>query len=68
MKKPKKRDITYTRACESDDDRTIYAILREEFTAEDLQKYTEIETLIPADEVLEKLDKSIRQKHKRKKA
>jgi hypothetical protein len=52
MNKPNKRDLTRTRAKESDDDRTIYAILREEFTAADLQKYTEIETMIPAEKSL----------------
>lgn len=36
--------------------RQIYAILRKEFTAADLQKFTEIEPMVPAAEVLADLE------------
>jgi hypothetical protein len=54
--KRKNRSIRISKV--TDDDRTIYRILREEFTAADLQKYTEIEPLIPAEQVLAQLDKN----------
>jgi hypothetical protein len=41
----KRREIPVSKAKVTDDDRTIYAILCDEFTAADLQKYTEIEPL-----------------------
>jgi hypothetical protein len=62
MSKRKNNSVRISRAKVSDNDRKIYAILREEFTAADLQKYTEIEPLIPADHVLAQLEK--RQKTK----
>jgi hypothetical protein len=41
--------------------REIYKRAREEFTAADLQKYTEIDTpMVPADEFLAKLDEAHR--------
>jgi len=58
MSKSKNNSVRTSKAKVTDDDRTIYAILREEFTAADLQKYTEIEPLIPADHVLAQLEKS----------
>lgn len=57
MPKRKNEPIRISRAKVTDDDRTIYAILREEFTAADLQKYTEVEPMIPAEQVLEELEK-----------
>jgi hypothetical protein len=60
MPKRKSNSVRISKAKVTDDDRTIYAILREEFTAADLQKYTEIEPLIPADQVLAQLEKSHR--------
>jgi hypothetical protein len=36
--------------------RQIYKILRESFTAADLQKFTVIEPLIPAEQVMEELE------------
>jgi hypothetical protein len=58
MAQRKKQTVPVSRARVTDDDRAIYAILREEFTAADLQKYTEIEPLIPAEHVLEKLKRA----------
>jgi hypothetical protein len=45
-----------SRAKVTDDDRTIYAILREEFTAADLQKYTEVEPMIPVEQILAEME------------
>ncbi len=51
----------------------IYAAAREQFTAADLQKYTEIEPMVPAEEVLAELEAihreelAERRKKKRKK-
>ena len=50
MRKRKNNSVRISKAKVTDDDRTIYAILREEFTAADLQKYTEIGPLVPADQ------------------
>ena len=58
MRKRKNNSVRISKAKVTDDDRTIYAILREEFTAADLQKYTEIGPLVPADQVLAQLEKS----------
>jgi len=56
MAKRRSKSVRVSRAKVSDDDRTIYTILREEFTAADLQKYTEIEPLIPAEQVVKELE------------
>jgi hypothetical protein len=45
--------------------RQIYAIARKEFTAEDLQKYTEIEPMVPAEQLLSELE-AIHEKESRK--
>ncbi len=37
--------------------RQIYAIYRKQFTAADLQKYTEIEPMVPMEEVLAEMEK-----------
>jgi hypothetical protein len=66
MASRKKPQIRTTRAKVTDDEKTIYAILREEFTAADLQKYTEIETMIPFEQVLRELDAPRKGKKKRK--
>jgi hypothetical protein len=60
MAQPNKQGVPVSTARVTDDDATIYAILREEFTAADLQKYTEIEPLIPAEQILEQLQKAQR--------
>ena len=67
MAQRKKRNVPTSRAKVTDDDRTIYAILREEFTAAELQKYTEIEPLIPAEQVLAQLGKIHRRATAKKK-
>ncbi|HEV3261286.1 MAG TPA: hypothetical protein VG013_30815 [Gemmataceae bacterium] len=46
--------------------RDLYAKMRQEFTAADLQKYTEVEEGIPADEVLAEME-AIQRKYARKK-
>jgi hypothetical protein len=67
MPQRKKPKIRVSRAKVTDDDRTIYAILREEFTAADLQKYTEIEPLVPAEHVLQQLERAQRKVAKKRK-
>lgn len=52
--------------------RQIYAQYRREFTAADLQKYTEIEPMIPAEQLLAQLEaihkeETTKQQKKRKK-
>jgi hypothetical protein len=37
--------------------RQIYAKYRQEFTAADLQKYTEIEPMVPMEQVLEEMER-----------
>ena len=66
MARRKNRLVRVSRAKVSDDDRTIYAILREEFTAADLQKYTEIEPLFPADQVVKDLEHAEHARAKKK--
>ena len=56
---PKRRalKIPVSSAKVTDSPRRIYSILRKEFTAADLQKYTESEPMIPAEQVLAKMKK-----------
>jgi hypothetical protein len=68
MARRKKEAIRVSKAKVTDSDRTIYAILREEFTAADLQKYTEVEPLIPAEQVLAKMEKIHRKATLKKKS
>jgi hypothetical protein len=80
MAKRKNDGIRILRVKDTDDLPTIYAKLRKAFTAADLQKFTEIEEGIPAEQVLADLETIHReemekrkhreesQKHKRKKA
>jgi hypothetical protein len=68
MARRKKQPPRKSRAKVTDDDRTIYAILRAEFTAADLQKYTEVEPLVPAEQVLADLEKTQRKAAAKKKA
>jgi hypothetical protein len=56
MSKPKKERIRILRVKDTDDDKTIYAKALRAFTAADLQKYTEIEPGIPAEQVLAELE------------
>jgi hypothetical protein len=68
MAKRKRTQIRVSRAKVTDDDATIYAILREEFTAADLQRYTEPEPMIPAEQVLAKLDEVHAKRSRKRKA
>lgn len=52
----RKDGIRILRVKDSDDLPTIYAKLRKAFTASDLQKYTEIEPGIPAEQVVAELE------------
>jgi hypothetical protein len=45
--------------------RALYAEMRKQFTAEDLQKYTELEEGIPAEKVLAQMER-IHRKYSRK--
>ncbi len=65
MPKKKKEDIPRLVIPEDASLREIYAKAREEFTAADLQKYTEIEPMVPMEEVLADMEK-IHQRHSRK--
>jgi hypothetical protein len=56
MPRRKKNDIPVLRVKDTDDLATIYAKARRAFTAADLQKYTEIEEGIPAEQVLAELE------------
>lgn len=56
MAKRKIEGLRILRVKDTDDLPTIYAKLRKAFTAADLQKYTEIEPGIPADQVLADLE------------
>jgi len=69
MANSKNDAIRRLRVKKGDNLKTIYAKARKAFTAADLQKYTEIEEGIPAEEVLAELEAMERQaKRKRKKA
>ncbi len=48
--------------------KAIYARLKREFTAADLQKYTVIEPMVPAEQVLAKMKEMYRQHTLKKKA
>lgn len=52
MAEPKKERIRILRVKDTDDLKTIYAKALRAFTAADLQKYTEIEPGIPAEQVV----------------
>jgi hypothetical protein len=52
----KKTAVPILRVRKGDSLKTIYAKARRAFTAADLQKYTEIEEGIPAEQVLEELE------------
>jgi hypothetical protein len=68
MAKRKNNAIPYLRGVTTADDlKTIYAAAREQFTAADLQRYTEIEEGVPAEQVLTDLEAIDRQKSQRKK-
>ncbi len=75
MAKPKKERepkkerirIRILRVKDTDDDKTIYAKALRAFTAADLQKYTEIEPGIPAEQVLAELEAMDREETEKRK-
>jgi hypothetical protein len=71
MAKRKTEPIRYLKGVTTaDDDKTIYAAIREQFTAADLQKYTEIDEGIPFEQIiaeLEAIERKEAQKRKKKK-
>jgi hypothetical protein len=66
MAKRKHPVVRRTRAKESDSLRKIYAILREEFTAADLQRYTVDEPGVPLQDVIASMKKTHRATLRRK--
>jgi hypothetical protein len=66
MPKKKKIDIPVLIVPKNATEKQIYAIARKEFTAADLQRYTEIEPTVPADQVLAELE-AIHEEETRKK-
>jgi hypothetical protein len=64
-KKPEDDDILYIP--KNATLRQIYAILKEQFTAAELQKYTEIEPLVPGLQVLSELEEIHREETRRRK-
>jgi hypothetical protein len=57
MPKKKKEDVPRLVVPEDATLQEIYAKARQEFTAADLQKYTEIEPMVPMEEVLAEMEK-----------
>jgi hypothetical protein len=69
MPRKKKNDIPLLVVPKNATLRQLYARAREEFTAADLQKYTEIEDGVPAEQLLAELeafDRAETQRRKRK--
>jgi hypothetical protein len=64
-KKKKKLSIPRLVVANNGTLRQIYAKARAQFTAADLQRYTEIEPLVPAEQLLEELE-AIHQEETRK--
>jgi hypothetical protein len=57
MPRKKKDDIPLLAVPKNASLRQIYAIGRKEFTAADLQKYTEIEPMVPMEQVLADMER-----------
>jgi rRNA-processing protein FCF1 len=69
MAKQKRERLPLLRVKDTDDLKTIYAKALRAFTAADLQKFTEIEPCIPAEQVvaeLEAVDREETEKRKRR--
>ena len=70
-KKKKKDDIPLLIVPKNATLKQIYAIARKQFTAADLQKYTEIEPMVPAEQVIAELEaiheEEMKKRNKRKK-
>jgi hypothetical protein len=56
MSRKKKIDIPILKVPKNASLRQIYAICRKQFTAADLQKYTEIGPMVPAQQLLAELE------------
>ncbi len=56
MAKRKEKGIRILRVKDTDDLPTIYAKARRAFTAADLQKFTEIEPTVPAEQVVAEME------------
>ena len=67
MAERKKDAIPILRIKKGDSLKTIYARARRAFTAADLQKYTELEEGIPAQQVLEELEAVDREEIRKRK-
>jgi hypothetical protein len=69
MTEPKKKRtrIRVLRVKDTDDDKAIYAKLRKRFTAADLQKFTEIEPGIPAEQVVAEMEAIHREETEKRK-
>ena len=69
MAEPKKERIRIRilRIKDTDDDKAIYAKALRAFTAADLQKYTEIEPGIPAEQVLAEMEAIHREETEKRK-
>ena len=67
MDKPKKERIRILRVKDTDDDKTIYAKALRAFTAADLQKFTEIEPGIPAEQVVAEMEAIDREETEKRK-
>jgi hypothetical protein len=63
--KRKKNEIPIFPVKKGESLRSIYARLRKEFSAADLQKYTEIEEGIPAEQVLAEMEQICREEKER---
>ena len=66
MAKRKEDGIRILRVKDTDDLPTIYAKLRKAFTAADLQKFTEIDEGIPAEQILAELEAIDREETKKR--
>jgi hypothetical protein len=67
MANKKKDDIPLLKVRKGATLREIYKRAREEFTAADLQKYTEIEETVPMEQVIRELEEIHRKESQRKK-
>ena len=63
---PKDRAVRVVRVNKGDGLKTLYAKVREAFTAADLQRYTQDEEMLPADQLVQELEAMERQWRKRK--
>lgn len=63
---PKDRAVRIVRVKKNDDVKTLYAKVRDAFTAADLQRYTRDEEMMPAEQLVKELEAMERQGRKRK--